>query len=154
MQFDALALAATNSNSALKQLAAASTILYVMIKTSLKNLASAKPNGTTHTTLRHAPRKTPPLPLTGKSVSEKKIKLFQSAYKKKWVVGGFCSTYKHGVSAVHNSVDCASKRNEGKPGAKKNLQPIPTLMARARTTAKAGTIGYCDRVGGGIAIMK
>ena len=86
-----------------------------MIQTSLNNLVLDTPTSNTIPAPRPAPRNTPPLPLTKKSVLEKKIKFLQSAFKNKWVVGGFFSTHRHGISAGHNSVECAGKRNKGKP---------------------------------------
>ena len=110
-QFDALKLAATNSNSALEQLAAATTTQYAMIQTSLNNLEAATPTNTTPPAPKPAPKNVPPLPLTNIRVLENKIKLLQGAYKNKWLVGEFCSTHGQAVGAGQNSVDCAGKRN-------------------------------------------
>ena len=125
--FDNLASAATNSNSALEQLAFATTDQYAEIKTSLDALAAATPALPT----RRGTRSTAaPLSNTGKRKLERRIRTLEAAIKNKWEVGGFCSTLGHGVSAGYDSKICGTKgaghvnsstrKNRAGEGKKKN----------------------------------
>ena len=102
--FDNLALAATNSNTALKQLATATTDQYTEIKASLDALAATTP------TVSHRTRAaTQPLGNMDKSKLERCIRTLKALIKNKWKVGSFCSTHGHGVSAGHGSKICGTK---------------------------------------------
>ena len=86
-QFETLAVASSNSNAVLDQLAAASTKQYLEIKAALTNLAAATPS-------RNAGTRTGPLPTDQRKI-ENRILTLQAAVKNKWMVGGFCSTHGH-----------------------------------------------------------
>jgi hypothetical protein len=108
--FDNLASAATNSNSALEQLALATTDQYAEIKSSLDALAAAAPAAAAPTTRRRPPRSAgAPLDSNEKRKLERRIRTLEAAIKNKWSVGGFCSTHGHGVSAGHDSKTCGTK---------------------------------------------
>ena len=106
--FDNPVAASTNSHRELDQISDATTEQYARTTAALDNLAAAAPS-------KPAPRSTPkntnPLSPTEQHVMEKWILTLQSAVKNKWKVGGFCSTYGHGIRAGHGSGNCADKKD-------------------------------------------
>ena len=111
--FNNLVEASTNSHAALDQISSATTEQYANIKAALDNLAATVPRNPDP---RSTPKNTNPLSSTEKRVVKKRTLILQSAVKNNWKVGGFYSTYGHGVRTGHDSGNCADKKDIGKAG--------------------------------------